>query len=195
MIQLTTEEKQFINTKLKPLLKKDNWEKIREECRSQKNILAFFAENGLDVFSGLTKITKNILSDTDLSKVIIPKEIKVIGEYAFVDCRNLTSITFENGVEEIESDAFWRCVNLVQVDLPESLIKLNSEVFRDCSKLKRVTIPDSITNLPDKLFDGCPNDIEIYAHSRKDLPKNQKLRCPKEEVDWYVEHLKVLQAE
>lgn len=194
MIQLTPEEKQFINTKLKPFLKKDDWDKIRRECQSRKNILAFFAENGLNVFSGLTKARMDIVSSTEISRIIIPKEIKIIGTNTFYDCANLTSITFEEGVEEIESRAFNEC-GIVQIVLPESLIKLNREAFTDCKNLKSVTLPNSITILPDNLFEGCPDNIEIYAQSRKDLPKNQKLRCPKTEIDWYVDHLKVLELE
>lgn len=192
MIQLTTEEKQFINTTLKPLLKKDNWDKIRQECYHHQNILGFFAENGLNVFSGLTKIPKGMFQGSDISRITIPKEIKVIGENAFRNCFQLNSITFEDGVEEIEPEAFWGCTNLVQVDLPESLIKLNARVFRDCTGLKQITLPNSITVLPNLLFTGCDENLVIYAQSRKDLPKNQKLKCPKEEVDWYVKHLKVL---
>lgn len=192
MIQLTTEEKNFINVKLKPLLKKDNWDKIRQECRDNLNILGFFAENGLDVFSGLSKIPDNMFFQNNLSKVIIPKEIKVVGENAFEWCKELLSVTFESGVEEIESNAF-AGTGIAQVSLPDTLVKLNTGAFRHCANLKKVTIPDSITNLPNKLFEGCNDDIEIYAHSRKDLPKNQKLRCPKDEIDWYVKHLKVLE--
>ena len=190
MIQLTNEEKQIINNVLKPLLKKDDWDKIRQECTRYPNILGFFAENKLPVFEGLTKIPNEMFAHSTLSSIVIPGYIKTIGTGAFYDCANLSSVVFEDGIETIDAGAF-RNSGIVQADLPASLEKLDSRVFADCQSLKSVVIPDSITVLPYKLFENC-NDVEIYAHSRKNLPRKEWLKCSKEETDWYAKHLKVL---
>ena len=39
----------------------------------------------------------------------IPDGVTTIGELAFYDCKNLTSVTIPNGVTSIGEGAFWEC--------------------------------------------------------------------------------------
>lgn len=191
MIQLTNEEKQFIQEKLKPYLKTDNWEKIRQICSDKSKILCFLAEAGLDVFSGLTAVPTNMFAQSALTHITIPSYIDVIRDKAFFGCSDLTSVTFEDGVETIEKEAF-AYSGLVQMKLPESVINIKPGAFKGCANLKQVIIPDSVTVLSPGIFEDCSDVIEIFANSRKNMPKRNKLKCNSEEVEWYMKHLKVL---
>ena len=49
------------------------------------------------------------------------KPVKVIGEYAFSNCTELTSITIPTSVTTIETYAFRCCYNLKSITIPKSL--------------------------------------------------------------------------
>ena len=73
--------------------------------------------------------------------VVIPEEVtyngvtlKVtsIGEYAFQDCSNLTSVTIPNSVTSIGKAAFDECSGLTSVTIPNSVTSIGSEAFYRC---------------------------------------------------------------
>jgi hypothetical protein len=51
---------------------------------------------------------------------VFPQAVTAIEEYAFRDCRSLTSITVPGSVKEIGKNAFIRCKNLKTVHLPRA---------------------------------------------------------------------------
>ena len=102
----------------------------------------------------------------------------IIGESAFYNCTNLTSITIPNSVTSIGgSSAFQNCSGLTTVKLgkhvttigqyafkncgitnliiPDSVTTISQSVFEGCSGLTSVTIPDSVTSIGQSAFYGC----------------------------------------
>ena len=63
-----------------------------------------------------------------------------IGDYAFVYCSGLTSITIPNSVTTIGEDAFWECYGLTSITIPNSVTSIGGAAFRECSGLTSVTI-------------------------------------------------------
>ena len=55
-----------------------------------------------------------------------------IGNYAFINCSNLNSITISEGVTEIGWNAFYGCVNLTSITIPESVTSIRKDAFQDC---------------------------------------------------------------
>lgn len=75
--------------------------------------------------------------------IVIPSTIDglpvtMIGEEAFKDCKNITSVIIPEGVTEIGADAFYGCKNLSSVVIPTSLTYLSRECFMSCYKLTDV---------------------------------------------------------
>lgn len=64
----------------------------------------------------------------------IPHNVKEIGESAFSNCRNLASVTIENGVESIETLAFLD-TNLLEVTIPSSVTTMGDCVFGKNSQI------------------------------------------------------------
>ncbi len=90
------------------------------------------------------------VTDTEQTKIIIPDTyanlpVTSIGEYAFKDCTNLTSITIGNSVESIGDYAFGYCKNLTSVSIPDSVTSIDSSAFYDCYKLVEVYNLSSLT--------------------------------------------------
>ena len=56
-----------------------------------------------------------------LKEVVFPSTLKVIGEYAFRNCKALSSVNMPDGVEEIGKEAFMGCSSLTLFQWPKSL--------------------------------------------------------------------------
>lgn len=81
----------------------------------------------------------------DLSSVTIPNSVTSIGALAFSKCTGLTSVTIPNSVTSIGSCAFQDCSSLTSVSIPNSMTKINLSTFYGCKKLTSVTIPYGLT--------------------------------------------------
>lgn len=64
----------------------------------------------------------------NLRKVVFPKNLKLVGEYAFASCKKLREVIFEEGIESIEDWAFISC-NIETVSLPMSLKMVGENAF------------------------------------------------------------------
>ena len=98
--------------------------------------------------------------------VVIPSEIDgvpvlVVGDDAFRDDENLTSVTVPEGVEQIAWSAFSGAANLVSVQLPESLKEIGGFAFNMCESLERINIPAGITRIRTSVFNSCNKLAQI----------------------------------
>ena len=75
-------------------------------------------------------------SKTDLTEVVIPDGISVIGPSAFSDCEHLKSVVLPDSVKRIYRITFLRCRNLTSVSLPHGLKTVGKYVFAGCTELK-----------------------------------------------------------
>ena len=89
------------------------------------------------------------------SSAVIPNSVTHIDEYAFCDCRRLTSITIPNSVTSIGDYAFYGCRGLTTITIPDSVASIGYAAFRSCSGLTSITIPDSVTRIGVSVFEGC----------------------------------------
>ena len=97
-----------------------------------------------------------------IKKVILKNGVTSIGDYAFRDCSNMTSVTIPKGVKSIGSRAFYNCSSLTSVTIPNSVTSIGREAFEWCSSLASVTIPNSVTSIGYDAFSGCNNLKEVY---------------------------------
>ena len=86
----------------------------------------------------------------------IPSNVTSIGNSAFSNCDNLTSVTIPEGVTSIGEDAFLYCYDLTSVTIPSSVTSIGDWAFYGCYGLTSVTVfwtrPLTIS---DETFDGC----------------------------------------
>lgn len=78
-----------------------------------------------------------------------------IGENAFKDYTNLTSVTIPSSVTQIYKSAFAGCTSLTSVVLPNSITVISEALFKNCTGLPAVTIPNSVTQIYKSAFHGC----------------------------------------
>ncbi len=78
-----------------------------------------------------------------------------VGDYAFLDCTALESMTLPASVQELGVGAFARCTGLTSMTIPDGVTHIPSELFMGCKALTSVNIPSSVTGIADYAFDGC----------------------------------------
>ncbi len=81
--------------------------------------------------------------------------VKSIGEQAFQNCSNLTSVTIPNSVTYIGSWAFLQATGVKDLIIPNSVTTIDSYAFKDCSALQSITLSNSITTIASSTFYGC----------------------------------------
>ena len=87
--------------------------------------------------------------------VVLPREIKHIGDSAFSGCRKITGLVFHDSLQTVGESAFSGCVNLTEVTLPDSVTNIGSSAFILCSSLTNAVIRASIDGIPTRMFDRC----------------------------------------
>jgi hypothetical protein len=93
------------------------------------------------------------------------KTVTSIGDYAFSDCTNLTSVSIPNSVISIGQQAFGNCTALKSVTIPNSVTRIgtslnsagNAGAFVNCTSLTNVIIGNNVTNIGGAAFFGCTN--------------------------------------
>ena len=100
-------------------------------------------------------IALGAFAGTGIKEINIPGSVTSIGEYAFYDCHDLTSVIIQNGVTEIGKCAFELCYNLIFVKLPNSLTNIKYGTFANDYSLKSITIPNGVKKLGDHSFYCC----------------------------------------
>ncbi|WP_374450375.1 leucine-rich repeat protein [Cloacibacterium normanense] len=92
---------------------------------------------------------------TNLTSVSISDSVTSIGNYAFYNCNKLTSVSIGNSVTSIGSSAFYGCTSLTSVSIGNSVTSIGSAAFYNCNKLTSVSIGNSVTSIGSSAFYGC----------------------------------------
>ena len=99
---------------------------------------------------------------SSLTSITIPNSVTSLGDYCFRDCSSLTSITIPNSVTSLGDYCFYGCRSLTSITLGNSVTNLGDYCFWACSRLTSITIPNSVTSLGDCCFENCSSLTSIY---------------------------------
>lgn len=105
------------------------------------------------------KIGKGVIGNsafsncTNLTTVELGDSVTSIGTSAFLKCTQLPSITIGNSVTSIGTSAFNGCTALTNANIGSGTIGANA--FQDCSRLASVTLGDGVTSIGKNAFFRC----------------------------------------
>ena len=138
--------------------------------------------------SSLDRIPKKLFSGcTTISEVVIPNnDMIAVGENAFEECSNLTTVTIHKNITTIKDHAFFNCSKLQNIDLSKvttieqyglaktklTSINLNNiegtlgnYAFFNCGSLTNVVLSNKLLTLGQSAFNGCTFLSEIIIPS------------------------------
>lgn len=117
-------------------------------------------------------------TEISIPGTIESKPVTTIGQRAFYECRNLSSITIPSSVTSIGNDAFLECHSLESIifGTDSQLQSIGDGAFRD-SGLTRITIPSSVTSIGRYAFHNCKIERIIIPSSVTSIGSNVFLGC------------------
>lgn len=99
--------------------------------------------------------------EKDFKNANIKEEVTVIGNYAFANAHNITTVKIPDTVKYIRDDAFSSCGKLSSIIIPDSVIELGDHSFYGCDSLKNVILGNGIKEIEYSAFASCRNLEEI----------------------------------
>ena len=155
------------------------------------NEIWYTSTDGNIVTPNNTSALPTIVSNTySAGKGVIKcaSDITSIGENAFFDCTNLTSIEIPNSVTSIGNQAFNYCNGLTSITIPNNVTSMGNYPFAYCSGLTNIVVEDGnpsydsrencnaiIETLYYSLVAGCRNTI--IPNSIKDIQTDAFAGC------------------
>ena len=126
---------------------------------------------GWSAFSGYS-----ILTEFNITRVIIPNTVTSIEGWAFNSCTGLTSVEIPNSVTFIGYGAFVACTGLTSIFIPRSVTTIEYDAFGSCSSLTSIVVDSNnpiydsrdncnaiIETASNKLLYGCQNTAIPYS--------------------------------
>ena len=86
-----------------------------------------------------------------MDKVVIPEGVKRIGEMAFFECGELSTVVLPHSLEFIGDGAFSGCA-LRKVKIPASVSVIPSYCFSSCFWLTEIEIPEGVVEIQEDAF-------------------------------------------
>lgn len=104
----------------------------------------------------------------ELTSLVIPETIEIIGNSAFRSCTSLTSIKISGDVETINKFTFAYCSNLQYIIISGDVQEISYMVFASCTDLKSITLPNTITSIDETAFYNLKSLETIYFGGSED---------------------------
>lgn len=110
----------------------------------------------------VTEIGAKCFENNSLTTVCIREDVRVIGDNAFLNCKNLTNVTFLGAPYTITvgNSAFKNCIKLKTINLPEAK-SLGNFAFDGCKSLEKLTLKEGTESIGEYCFSNCTNLKEL----------------------------------
>ncbi len=94
---------------------------------------------------------------SNLTSISIPRSITNIGKHAMDGCVALYSANIPDEVIHIDEYAFSNCVSLETIFLGNGVVSIGDYAFHNCISVSSIAIPNSVTNIANYAFSDCQN--------------------------------------
>ena len=118
---------------------------------------------------GLEKIgNRAFLGCSNVTSISVPGSVKVIGEAAFCENRNMVTLILNEGLKHIGNSAFELCTSLIDLRIPVSVEIIGDHAFYCCESLKCVTVFAEVQKFGTGVFSYCTNLTQVDISTSED---------------------------
>lgn len=112
-----------------------------------------------------------------ITKIVMKGGITAIGEKAFYNLTNLTSVSIPNTVKSIHEAAFYGCSSITEISLPASVSVLEAGAFANCSDLENFS-GNGITKLGEYVYQNTTLNSFQISKLLTDISPLAFFNCP-----------------
>ena len=146
-----------------------------EGCKALTSIVVDEANEKYDSRNGCNAIIETATNKliAGCANTIIPDGILTIGERAFINMSQITSMAIPNSVISIENSSFYDCKNLTTISCGENLSSIGTYVFAYCTGLEYIdlseckSLPSITVSRSDGIFNRVSESTRIYLPGGK----------------------------
>ena len=124
----------------------------------------------LNIGENVTAIPANLFSGSNITSVIIPNAVTVIGLSAFSSCSALETVTIGYAVDSMAERAFYDCDALTTINYNATNCRecggTTWTAFSNCDAVRNLNIGENVTNIPAYLFK------DLYALNTVTIPSS-----------------------
>ena len=91
----------------------------------------------------------------NISSIQLPSTIESFEKESFAYCNSLETITMPSNLKEIGNNAFEHCVQLTNISLPTNLTKIGSNAFKNCEGITTLTLNQNLEYIDSNAFYNC----------------------------------------
>ncbi len=118
----------------------------------------------LHYFTSLTKLGDDAFSECEqLTTIQLPRQITEIGSHTFMGCKKLQGINMPEGLQAIGDGTFAGCESLKSIELPSQITDIQDNVFFQCSSLAELTLPIGIRHIGTNALANCTSLEHLYV--------------------------------
>lgn len=141
------------------LIESNDWLTFYEEANDYlssvtiSEITEMLLKAGVNPLIIIDTVPSGFLFKSHIEKFKLPSNIKIIGESAFEQCKELTTVTFNEGLESIKAYAFEKCGSLgPNIYFPDSLREIGNLAFNRCKSIKALSFGKNVSHLAADCF-------------------------------------------
>lgn len=101
------------------------------------------------------------LSGNKATSFTIPEYVDSLGEYAFLDCEHLKSLTVNSNITWVTDYSLCGIPNIEKITLPNTITHIGNYAFGECPALTDFVLPESVTYIDERAFWGLESLEEI----------------------------------
>ena len=120
------------------------------------------------------------LTGSSITSVTFEEGIENIPAYICYGVSSLTSVTLPEKSDTIDGysigDSAFSRTSLSAVELPSSLTRIGKYAFSECSLLKKISIPDNVTEIGTGVFNACTSLTNVSIGNSVETIANDSFR-------------------
>ncbi len=114
-----------------------------------------------------------------LQKVVLPKGLNSIGNYAFYRCYDMQDVELPATLTSIGNYAFYDCDNIRNMIVPEGVTSVGEYAFAACDRLNTVKLPSTLTVMPQYLCYDSSLEVIVLSEGLTNIGSSAFSRCDK----------------